>query len=155
MFSGGIEIEHWLKMNWSPKLSRLILLRGESVLCQSYHNSKLLRGIKIIKSIKTTWLSSFWRQINNITYAANIYWSPRRHEHVFSVIIFRLPILFQDVLPIRLQDMSSRRLQDMTRGRLSDVLETNWKESVSVSNKSKSVSGADPEIWKGGRGGVL
>ena len=78
---------------------------------------------------------------------ANICWSSRRLQHVFSVTIFRLPRRLEDALKTsrkmswrrlgrqkivtlktswrRLEDMSWRRLEDMSWRCLEDVLERN------------------------------
>ena len=72
-------------------------------------------------------------------YPANIFWSSRRLQHVFSVTILPLPRRLEDVLktfsrplPRRLQDVLEdekmlrwRRLQDISWRRLQDVSETN------------------------------
>ena len=49
------------------------------------------------------------------SFPANICWSWRRLQHVFSAPIFRLPRRLEDVLQIRLEDISQ------------DVLKTSWR----------------------------
>ena len=92
-------------------------------------------------------------------YQANICWSSRRLQHVFSVTILRLPRRLEDVLktfsrPLtrRLQDVLEdekllgwRRLQDVLKTYLEDVFKTSRRQTkfllvISVSNKSKCVS---------------
>ena len=95
---------------------------------------------------------------------ANICWSWRRLQHVFSATILRLPRRLEDILQDiledkkllrwrRLEDMSWRRLEDFLKACLEDVLKTYledvlktlWKQTkysqgISVSNKSKCLS---------------
>ena len=53
---------------------------------------------------------------------ANICWSRRRLQHVFSVTILRLPGRLEDVLQRRLEDVLKTFLRPLQR-RLEDVLE--------------------------------
>ena len=92
-------------------------------------------------------------------YQANICWSSRRLQHVFSVTILRLPRRLEDVLKTSCKDVLktswrplARRLEDVLEDekllrwrRLEDVLKTLWRQAkyllgISVSNKSKCVS---------------
>ena len=82
---------------------------------------------------------------------ANICWSWRRLQHVFSVTILRLPRRLEDVLEDekllrwrRLEDVLKTCLEDVLKTCLEDVLKTLWRQAkyllgISVSNKSKCV----------------
>ena len=74
---------------------------------------------------------------NIINYPANICWSWRRLQHVFSVTIFRLPrrlegrkILTLRTSSKRLQDMSQRHLEDMSWRSLEDM---SWRRLEDMS----------------------
>ena len=95
-----------------------------------------------------------------LSFQANIFWSWRHLQNVFSVTIFRLPRRLEDVLQIRLEDvledeklLSWRRLEDVLKTcledalktRLEDVMKKSWRQTkclleISLSDESKSVS---------------
>ena len=103
-------------------------------------------------------INVIWKRIT--AFPANICWSWRRLQHVFSLTILRLPRRLEDVLktfsrPLArrledvlktcLEDVLKTCLEDVLKTYLEDVLKTLWRETkyllgISVSNKSKCVS---------------
>ena len=78
------------------------------------------------------------------TFPANICWSWRRLQHVFSVTILCLARRLQSVLEDE-KLLHWRRLQDVLNTCLEEVLKTLWTQTkyimgISVSNKPKCVS---------------
>ena len=74
---------------------------------------------------------------------ANICWSWRRLQHVFSETVLRLPrrlgqrkIVTLKMSSRRLEPMSWRRFEDMSWWRLENIMETKKILGISVSNKS-------------------
>ena len=99
-------------------------------------------------------INVIWKRIT--AFPANICWSWRRLQHVFSLTILRLPRRLEDILQDALktswkmkncypEDVLKTCLEDVLKTYLEDVLKTLWRETkyllgISVSNKSKCVS---------------
>ena len=72
------------------------------------------------------------------SHLANIRWSWRRLQHVFSVTILRLPRRLEDMSWRRLEDLSSILLEDMSWKCLEDI---SWRRLEDTMEKNKILTG--------------